>query len=271
VGKIDPGFETKNLSVAQFRFNSPDSSEYDETSAAQFQRELEERLLATPLVKGAVWVGHAPLMDEPLDPDPGDASYYLDDGSASIGKVNGATVITARTPPNRATSNAVAPNYFAALGVPLLSGRTFTEEDTRDNRAVVIVNEALARRHWPGESPIGKSLITRGRKWEIVGVAKNTRSSLLYAANDPYLYRPLPCKEGRFGLWLLVKSEAADPAAVAATLRTTVRPLDPKLKIEVLQFEDLLKRPFKPLLTGALLASLAGVLALALAVMGKKK
>jgi putative ABC transport system permease protein len=268
VVKIDPGFETKNLSVVKFRFGAPGSHDYDETSAAQFQRELQERLLATPLVKGAVWVGHVPLMDEPFDPDPGDARYWPDDGSASIVTMNGRPGIRARDPGNPATSNAVAPNYFAALGVPLLYGRAFTEQDTLDDKAVVVVNEALARRHWPGESPIGKSLITLGRKWEIVGVAKNTRSSLLYAANDPYLYRPLPSKEGRFGLWLLVRSEAADPAAMAATLQTIVRSLDPKLKIEVLQFEDVLKRPFKPLLTVAWLASAAGVLALALAVMG---
>jgi predicted permease len=267
VVKLDPGFETKNLSIAQIRYNSPGSSDYDATRAAQFQRELQERLLATPPVKDAVWVDHVPLMDNPFDHENGDASYYLDDGSASIGKENGVTVIRARTPPIRATSNAVEPNYFAALGVPLLSGRTFTEEDTRDDKAVVIVNEALARRHWPDESPIGKSLLTRGRKWEIVGVAKNTRNSLLHAANDPYLYLPLPSKEGRFNLWLLVRSEG-DPAALAATLRTTVRSLDPKLKIQVRQFEDVLKGPFEPLLTGASLASLAGLLALALAVMG---
>jgi predicted permease len=267
VVKLDPGFETKNLSVAQIRFNSPGSSDYDETRAAQFQRVLQERLLATPPVKDAVWVGHVPLMDEPFDRDPGDASYYPDDGSVSIGKVNGQTVIRARTPPIRATSNAVEPKYFAALGVPLLSGRTFTEEDTGDDKAVVIVNEALARRHWPGESPLGKSLITRGRKWEIVGVAKNTRNNLFYAANEPYLYLPLRRTEGRFGLWLLVRSEG-DPTALAATLRTTVRSLDPKLKIQVRQFEDVLKAPLNPLMAVASLASLAGLLALALAVMG---
>jgi putative ABC transport system permease protein len=162
----------------------------------------------------------------------------------------------------------VAPNYFAALGVPLLSGRAFTEQDTSDNKAVVIVNEALARRHWPGESSIGKSLITQGRKWEIVGVAKNARTRLFHAANEPYIYLPVPPKEGRFGLSLLVRSDSADPAALAATLRTTIQSLDPKLKIEVLQFEDVLKRPLKPLLVVASLTSSAGLLALALAVMG---
>ncbi len=268
VAQLDPGFETKNLTVAQFRFGAPGSHDYDVTGVAQFQRELQERLLAKPTVKGAVWVSHVPLMDEPFDRDHTEDIYWPDDGSASIVNVNGRTLMAVRAPGNSVARNHVAPNYFAALGVPLLKGRAFTEEDTRDNKAVVIVNEALARRHWPGESPIGKSLITQGRKWEIVGVAKNTRTRLFNAANEPYFYLPMASKEGRFGLSLLVKSDAADPAALAATLRATVQSLDPKLKIEVLQFEDVLKRPLKPLLLVTSLASSAGVLALALAVMG---
>jgi len=268
VVRLDPGFETKNLSVVQFRFGSPDSRGYDETRAAQFQQALQERLLATPNVKGAVWVGHAPLMDEPFDRDYTEDIYWPDDGSASIVNINGVTGIRARGPGNLAARNVVAPNYFAGLGAPLLHGRAFTEEDTSDNKAVVIINEALARRHWPGESPIGKSLITQGRKWEIVGVAKNARTRLFHAANEPYFYLPAPSKEGRFGLSLLVRSNAADPAALAATLRTTVRSLDPKLRIDVLPYEDVLKRPIKPLLLVASLASSAGALALALAVMG---
>ncbi|HKQ75165.1 MAG TPA: ABC transporter permease [Blastocatellia bacterium] len=271
VVKLDPGFETKNISVVQFIFGSPDSHGYDETRAAQFQQALQERLLATHTVQGAVWVGHAPLMDDPFHRNNTERMYYPDDGSASIVNINGVSGIRARGPGNIVGSNFVAPNYFAALGVPLLYGSAFTEQDTLDNKAVVIVNEALARRHWPVESPIGKSLLISGRKWEkweIVGVAKNTRTRLFHAANEPYLYFPLPPKEYRFGLHLLARSDSADPAALAATLRTTIQSLDPKLKIEILQYEDILKRPLKPLLLVVSLASLAGVLSLALAVMG---
>jgi predicted permease len=264
---IDPGFETKNLSIAQFRFGSAASHAYDETSAAQFQQALQERLLATPAVKDATWVAHAPLMDAPFEGENGATRYWPDDGSASIVKVNGRPGLRVRDQGNPAASNLVAPNYFATLRVPLLYGRAFTEQDIRDDTAVIIINEALARRHWPGENPIGKSLIIPARKYEIVGVAKNARNTLLHAANEPYLYLPLPQKEGILGSSLLVKSDAA-PAALASTLRTTVRSLDPELKIDVIQYTDVLKRPFKPLLLGTSLASLAGALALALAVMG---
>jgi putative ABC transport system permease protein len=261
----DPGFETKNLSVVQFRFEAPGSHAYDETRAVQFQNELQERLLATSMVKEAVWVRRVPLSDGPFGGDPNNERYWLDDGSASIVNVNGRAGIRASGRGHFAASNVVAPNYFAALGVPLLYGRTFTDEDPRNKKPVVVINEALARRHWPGENPIGKSLLIRDRKWEIVGVAKNTRNTLHHAANEPFLY--LPSRGGGLGLRLLVKSEAA-PGALAATLRGTVRQLDPNLKFEVRQFADLLKRTFWPLRLATLLASSAGVLALALAVMG---
>jgi predicted permease len=219
------------------------------------------------LVKDAVWVHHAPLDDNPFGLDSRDDSYHLDDGSASIVDVKGRSGTMARGPGNLAASNLVAPNYFAALGVPLLYGRTFTEEDTRNNKAVIVINEALARRHWPGENPVGKSLFTRGRKWEIVGIAKNTRNRLRHGANEPYFYLPVSPKEGHLGLRLLVKSDAA-PGSLAAMLRTTVQSLDPVMKIRIRQFEDILKGALQPLRLGTLLASLAGVLALALAVMG---
>ncbi|MCI0389924.1 MAG: ABC transporter permease [Acidobacteria bacterium] len=257
---IEPGFETKNLSLVEFQFRAPGSPRYDETRAAQFQRDLQERLLATPMVKDVVWVGRIPL-PEPAD-DSRNFRYWLE-GRAII--VNGGMAILNDDPGNFAASNVVSPNYFAAFGVPLLYGRTFTEQETRDEAAVVVINEALARRHWPGDNPVGKSLLT-GRKWEIIGVTRDTQNTLLNVANEPYLYLPLPLKE-RLGLRLFVRSDAA-PGALAATLRTTIRSLDPKLKINVRQFSDLLKGMFRPLLLGTSLASLFGVLALALAVMG---
>jgi predicted permease len=262
---IDPGFETKNLSIVQFRY---DLLGNDETRVAQFQQALQERLLATPMVKDAVWVRRVPLMRNSLVGDPVNSDDYFLEGSASIANVGGRPGILVRdgTPHNSAASNEVSPNYFAALGIPLLYGRAFTEQETRDDAAVVVINESLQRRHWQGENPVGKFLIIGDRKWEIVGVAKDTRNTLGKPANEPYLYRPLP-RSVPLGLRLLVKSDSA-PGALAVMLRTTIRSLDPKLKIEVRQFADILKGAFSALSIGTMLASLFGVFALALAVMG---
>jgi len=261
---IDPDFETKNLSIVHFNIGAPGTPRYDDTRAAQFQRELQERLLATPMAPDAVWVTHVPLGDGPFSDR--NLTMYGTDGRLLREGPNGSIVIVNGGTGNFAESNEVAPNYFATLGVPLLYGRTFTEQENRDGAAVVVINEALARRHWPGENPVGKPLWTGFGRKEIIGVAKDTRNTLQRAANEPFLYLPLP-RRGRVGLELLVRSDAA-PGAVAAMLRTTIQSLDPKLKINVQQFDDMLKGWTGPLRMITSLAGLLGLLALTLAVMG---
>jgi len=244
---IDPGFEIKNLSMVEFKLQALG---YDEARAAQFHRDLEERLVAIPTVKEVIWVGLAPLGGNVK------ADSYGPDGREPLEEE--AEVM--------ASNNTVSSNYFAALGVPLLLGRTFTEQEARREAAVVIINESLARRHWPGENPIGKYLWFEDGAKEIVGVAKDTRNTDLGVADEPYIYLPLPFKDRR-GLRLLVKSDAAS-GALAESLRATVRSLDPMQKIEIRQLADVAKGSLGPLRLGATLASLFGALALALAAMG---
>jgi predicted permease len=244
---IDPGFEIKNLSMVEFKLQALG---YDETRAAQFHRDLEERLTAIPAVKEVVWVSIAPLGGKVKADSYGPEGRKPLEGEAMV----------------MASNNTVSSNYFAALGVPLLLGRTFTEQEARREAAVVIINESLARRHWPGENPIGKYLWFEDGAKEIVGVAKETRNTDLYVADEPYIYLPLPFKDRR-GLQLLVKSDAAS-GALAESLRATVRSLDPKQKIEIRQLADVVKGSLGPLRLGATVASLFGALALALAAMG---
>ena len=99
----------------------------------------------------------------------------------------------------------VTPDYFRTLGVPLLQGRAFTEGDTFEAPAVVIINESFARRYYPDENPIGQRLAMQGRTqgqpagpnpqaaspWsEIVGVAADTRRLNLNAEAVPVIYVP---------------------------------------------------------------------------------
>ncbi|HEU0176233.1 MAG TPA: ABC transporter permease [Blastocatellia bacterium] len=257
---FDPGFETKNLSSVELGFGAPGSPHYDDTRAAQFQRELQERLLTTPMVKYAVWFSSGPLNDSLFNG--GNSTMYGTDGPFSIVGPNDSVAIVNGGTGIFAGSNHVSPNYFAALGIPLLYGRTFTELEDRDEGAVVIINEALARRHWPGEYPVGKPLWTESGRKEIIGVAKDMRN----AANEPFLYLPLQ-RRLRLGLQLLVRS-AAPPTALAATLRATIQSIDPKLNPYVQQLDDSLKDRIGPLQVATTLAGLLGVLALAMAVMG---
>ena len=83
---IDPGFEPKNISVVGFRLGAPGSPRYDETRAAQFQRDLHERLVATPMVKDVVWASQSPLR-EPIE-NPRDSIRYGTDVEGRTFKVH---------------------------------------------------------------------------------------------------------------------------------------------------------------------------------------
>jgi macrolide transport system ATP-binding/permease protein len=275
---IGPGFETRNLAVVRFNFGAPGSRRYDETRTAQFQRDLQERLSATPMVKDAVWVSKLTL-PEPIDNPREYMKYGLGVEGRSIQVFPDGTIMHkrefARGPDgkpimkeeavNFAKHNEVSPNFFAVLGMPLLYGRMFTEQEAADGAHVVVINEALKRRHWPGENPVGKSIWTDTGIKEIIGVAKD--NGLLNSWNEPYFYQPIPLPNGHLGLKLLVRSDAA-PEALAVTLRTTIQSLDPKLQPNIRHFSDILNDALRALLMGTSLASLVGVLALAVAVMG---
>src|SRR4029079_4374743 len=90
----------------------------------------------------------------------------------------------------------VSSGYFEALGIPVLAGRNFTEADRADKPLVVIINESLARRYFPNESPIGKRINTAcperpGNPWmEIVGVVGDVKYAGLDAATEPAYYEP---------------------------------------------------------------------------------
>jgi putative ABC transport system permease protein len=99
--------------------------------------------------------------------------------------------------------NCVTPGYFKTLGMPIIRGRDFTDHDDGKSAGVVIVNETLARRYWPGLSPLGKRLRVKGdensddyrpeenRSYEIIGVVPDAKYSTVWKGAKPYVYFPL--------------------------------------------------------------------------------
>lgn len=96
---------------------------------------------------------------------------------------------------NEVDERHVSPDYFSALGAPLIRGRFFSDQDDTSSPGVVIINEALARKYFPGQDPIGQTISNeeRGRPsvWEIVGVVDDVREGPLDAAISPAEYFPL--------------------------------------------------------------------------------
>ena len=125
----------------------------------------------------------------------------------------------------------VSDGYFAAMKIPILEGREFTDRDALSHPRVAVVNDALARKHWPNESPIGKrvSFSSDEPAYEIVGVAGNIKHRGLDARDRPELY--VPYRQPLFAGWTvrpmyIVVRTVSDPAAAAAIIRREVERLD---------------------------------------------
>jgi putative ABC transport system permease protein len=127
--------------------------------------------------------------------------------------------------------NCISPNYFQTLGARLVSGREFTALDTADAPRVAIVNEATARRYWPGQEAVGKRLIRgRGTQFiEVIGVVRNGKEKGLTAEPRPAIYLPL-LQNYMPDLTLHVRT-ATDAQAMLAALRREVQALDSTLPV----------------------------------------
>ncbi|UCC71674.1 MAG: ABC transporter permease [Gemmatimonadota bacterium] len=131
-------------------------------------------------------------------------------------------------PPGRSAHSvdftSVEPGFFAAAGIPLLEGRNFREEDRRDGTPVAIINEAMARRFWPGESPLGRTihLDTPGFPDPmVIGVARTAKIRSLEEDPRPFIYFPFAQE---FNYWVTVLATTqGDPAATAQALHRLLR------------------------------------------------
>ena len=136
------------------------------------------------------------------------------------------------------TWRAVTPGYFAALGVPILRGRGFQEEDRDPHQNAIILSDSLARRMFPGEDPLGKQIRPgpfHDAPWlTVIGVAGNVKNSSLMERDDPEFYvvrKHSPEQFGRTATAIL--SGPVDPTALARWVRAEVATLDPTLPVNV--------------------------------------
>jgi putative ABC transport system permease protein len=123
----------------------------------------------------------------------------------------------------------IAPQYFRTMGIPLRAGRTFSDGDTEESQRVVIVNEELARRNWPGQDPIGKRLRSQGDKmpWlTVVGVARNVRTNGPDADFQAELYIPYTQYPWLLSPRFVVVRTSVAPLALASSIRREVLTLD---------------------------------------------
>jgi predicted permease len=209
------GLSTENLITFSI---SPQLSGYDEARTVALVDQLRERLAGVPGVLGV--------------------------GSSQIPVLTGTdmgTNITVEGRQNLDTDDrhvnfdAVSPNYFSTMRVPLLSGREFNSGDTAKTTKVAIINEAMAKEFFANRNPIGVHLAMGSGDdikfdIEIVGVVKGAKESHVRDADRPYFYRPYPQFGKLFGMSFYVRSQQ-DPLLIANTLRETVRGTDANLPV----------------------------------------
>jgi predicted permease len=157
----------------------------------------------------------------------------------------------------------IGPGTFATMGIPVLRGREFTQEDVELGRDVVVVNESFVRKYWPGQEPLGKHI----RRWEVVGVVKDACLSGLDERPEATVFR-VTNRESLLQPSLLIRAKG-DSRRVVSSVRAELARVHPRLiRGPVCTFHDTMRNVLG--LQGAVLRVLGtlGGLALVLALVG---
>ncbi|MGH9751335.1 MAG: ADOP family duplicated permease, partial [Blastocatellia bacterium] len=243
---IDPGFETKNLLYLTPRTGQ---AGYDQMRARQFHERLAARLAVSP---GAFQVSRA--FGVPLATMPG-TMITLPEEAAAGGRSR------------RAYFNAVTPDYFETVGIPIIRGRGFTEEERRAGASVVVVTESTARNLWPNQDPLGKLMRTEPNTAyaQVIGVARDAQNVQLGKIDPLFLYLPLL---ERHNAGQLIVRTSRDAGEVKPLLRAEARSLDPNVLLNMRALEDEVAEQKWPTRVASALAAGLGLLALLLAAVG---
>jgi putative ABC transport system permease protein len=138
----------------------------------------------------------------------------------------------------------ISPGYFATLGIPLKSGRDFSEQDNATAPGVAIINELMAKRYWPNESPIGRR-IRYSKDWlTIVGVCGDTKNAALDESVSGIIYAHYPQVPGDVMQFVArdLNFVARSPrgVAIAGEMRAALRAIDPTMVVKVNSMESLI-------------------------------
>jgi macrolide transport system ATP-binding/permease protein len=240
---LDPGFRAEQALATSLDL---DQQGYDQSRAAIFHRQLIERLETMPGVKSVSLASVIPF------------SGYS--GGAIITEGDARQLFV--------YSNDVSPRYFETLGIPLLQGRNFSEQEMKDHAPVALINEAMARACWPGEQPIGKRFKSGNTDayHQVIGVVKDVRSIRLAQVDGPYSYNPIK-PNNRLDMRLLVRAES-NARALVNPLREAVREIDPHVLVSTTTLAERLEDEPSRSRAAALFAGTVGLLALLLASVG---
>ncbi|MDE3137975.1 MAG: ABC transporter permease, partial [Acidobacteriota bacterium] len=215
--KVNPGFNPQRMLT--FTFDLPDAR-YTTEQQVTFYDQLLRRLDTLPGVRSAAVITPLPL-----------GGNNIDIGFSIVGQPT--------APGNGPDSlfRLVSPGYFRTMGIPLIEGREFNAQDTRTSAPVVVVNQAFARKYFPGKDGVGQRVVPgaadhpvkKHPEYEIVGVVGNVLSQNLDEPPQPEYYAPY--SQIMFGGYSIVVRADVAPEGLASAVRGVVREMDPDVPV----------------------------------------
>ncbi len=215
---VNPGFEPKKVLTFELFLTG---KKYDAKQGASFYQQLTEKLDALPGVDAAGAINALPLGGGEFS-----WTFFIEGRQQSA------------EPLGRVDYRVVTPDFFRAIGAPLKRGRNFTEQDGQESTPVGIINEAMARRYWPDEDPIGKRFRMQApinvMPWTtIIGVVGDVKHAGLDQDAAPAVYRPHP-QHPRTDMTVVMRTQS-EPLALANSARNQLREMDKDLPISNLR------------------------------------
>jgi predicted permease len=247
--RVPIGFSPEGVLIARTTFNRERYPSAERRRDAQ--RLMIERLQGTPGVSAVGLTTHIPLAD-----------------ARQIGFIlEGEDIRSVRWADNALVSD----DYFRAMGIPLLRGRTFGPEDRPDSTVSAVVNDSMARRYWPNGDALGRRLMWGGRTLTIVGIAGDVHVEALDTGVNPTIYTSVFQVESgatRSAVFV-VRAAAADRATLATQVRDVVSSVDRGIPVfDIRPMSEIVSRSLDARRFALSMLSAFSLLALALAVIG---
>jgi predicted permease len=223
--RLDPGFQPEHVLTAEIAL--PNANYKTADNIASFYQRLLTSLNTLPGVH-AVGVG----TDLPW------TGYDENMGGFSI---------EGKTPPPHeefhARYHTVSPDYFRAVGIQLVHGRFFNERDRKDTPRVLLINDVMARRYWPGEDAVGKRITFDDKPKEsdwfrVVGVVGDVKDTPESKGAEPAFWWPVLQQPFPFPNMTIVLRADSAPLLLTEALRSNVRELDPSLAVSHVRLLD---------------------------------
>ncbi|MEX2271405.1 MAG: ABC transporter permease [Vicinamibacterales bacterium] len=260
---IDPGIDVEKLVAVPLNINV---LRYTTAKGREFYRQVVERVERLPGVEAAS-VARVPVMS-----GTGRVSGLMVEGRQGYSEefVFGAGPGVVSADPTQINTNVVGPGFFATLGIPLIIGRDFSEQDAQGGPRVVIVTETTMKRDFSGKNPVGQRVSFGGQEgpWrEIVGVVRDSKYAALGEAALAVAYLPL-AQNHQPGMTLYVRT-SIPPASVIGSLRRELQAIEPNLPVaDIRTMTSTIGASLYASRMGAWLLSVFGGLALLLAAIG---